>query len=91
MEQTSLVDNIDQYIDDIDQLCSQIIQFSKLNIQTDENDSGDINLNNFIAYRVSQLVLDQRILITVNFTEIITINCKAVNLRLIIDNMIKMR
>jgi signal transduction histidine kinase len=88
-EQTSLVDNIDQYIDDIDELCSQIIQFSKLNIQADENDCEDINLPDFINYRISQLILDPLIPITVNFTEIIPLNCKAANLRLIIDNMIK--
>jgi signal transduction histidine kinase len=88
-EQTSLVDNIDQYIDDIDELCSQIIQFSKLNIQTEENDCEYINLNNFITHRISQLILNPLIPVTVNFTEIITINCKAAHLRLIIDNMIK--
>jgi signal transduction histidine kinase len=88
-EQTSLVDNIDQYIDDIDDLCSQIIQFSKLNIQTDENDSEDVNLNEFIAYRISQLTLNPLIPVVVNFTEVITVNSKAANLRLIVDNMIK--
>jgi signal transduction histidine kinase len=88
-EQTSLVDNIDQYIDDIDELCSQIIQFSKLNIQTDNKDCEDINLNNFISYRISQLRLNPLIPVVVNFTEIITVNSIAANLRLIIDNMIK--
>lgn len=89
MEQTSLVDNIDQYIDDIDELCTQIIQFSKLNIQTDKEDCEDINLNDFITYRISQLELNPLIPVAVDFTEMITINCKAANLRLIIDNMIK--
>ena len=89
MEQTSLVDNIDQYIDDIDDLCSQIIQFSKLNIQTDENESEDVNLNEFITYRISQLTLNPLIPVVVNFTEVITVNSKAANLRLIVDNMIK--
>lgn len=88
-EQTSLVDNIDQYIDDIDALCSQIIQFSKLNIQPDKNDCEEVNLNDFLAYRISQLILNPIIPVVVNFTEIITLNCKAANLRLIIDNMIK--
>ncbi|WP_022941353.1 sensor histidine kinase [Psychromonas hadalis] len=88
-DQTSLVDNIDQYIGDIDELCSQIIQFSKLNIQTDKNDDEEVNLNNFIAYRISKLILNPRIPVVVNFTAIITVNCKAANLRLIIDNMLK--
>lgn len=88
-EQTSLIDNIDQYIDDIDELCSQIIQFSKLNIQTNESDYEEVNLNDFISYRISQLILNPLIPVVVNFTEIITINCKAANLRLMIDNMIK--
>lgn len=88
-EETSLVDNIDQYIDDINELCSQIIQFSKLNIQTNESDYEEVNLNDFIAYRISQLILNPLISVAVDFTEIITLNCKAANLRLMIDNMIK--
>lgn len=88
-EQTSLVDNIDQYIDDIDKLCSQVIQFSKLNMQTAEGDYEYINLNNFITYRISQLMLNPAISVVVNFTEIITVNCQAANLRLIVDNMVK--
>lgn len=88
-EQTSLVDNIDQYIDDIDELCSQIIQFSKLNIQTDKNDYEDVNLNDFITYRISKLILNPRIAVVVNFTAMFSVNCKAANLRLIIDNILK--
>ncbi len=88
-EQTTLVDNIDQYIDDIDELCSQIIQFSKLNIQTDKNDYEVVNLKDFIAYRISQLILNPKILVVVHFSEITTLNCKVASLRLVIDNIIK--
>lgn len=88
-EQVDLVNNIDQYITDIDELCSQIIQFSKLNIQTDENSNEEFNLNHFIEHRISQLTLNSTICVDAHFTENITVNCNAANLRLIIDNLLK--
>lgn len=88
-EQTELIDNIDQYIVDIDELCSQIFQYSKLNIQTEEHSHEAIDLNSFIEHRIAQLQLNPTISITLNITEQITFNCNAANLRLIIDNLVK--
>lgn len=88
-EQVALIDNIDQYITDIDELCSQVIQFSKLNIQTGEDTDVAFNLNRFIESRLSRLVLNEEISVNANLTETININCNEVNLRLIIDNLLK--
>lgn len=88
-EQIALVDNIDQYITDIDELCSQVIQFSKLNIQPETDCYKELNVNHFIEYRISQLLLKETITIEANFNQIINVNCHAANLRLVIDNLLK--
>lgn len=88
-EQIALVDNIDQYITDIDELCSHVIQFSKLNIQLEKSNDEVFNLNHFIEYRMSQLALKETIHVEANLIEAIDVNCNAANLRLIIDNLIK--
>ncbi|MCF2859150.1 HAMP domain-containing histidine kinase [Pseudoalteromonas sp. SMS1] len=88
-EQLALIDNIDQYITDIDELCSQVIQFSKLNIQASTEQGEAFSLNHFVTCRVSKLSLNETICVDVNFTEEITVDYNAANLRLIIDNVLK--
>ncbi|MBQ4846146.1 HAMP domain-containing sensor histidine kinase [Pseudoalteromonas sp. MMG005] len=88
-EQLALIDNIDQYICDIDELCTQIIQFSKLNMQVKEDGNKTFNLNRFIAYRVEQLTLRSVISINTLCCKNITVYCNSTHLRLIIDNLLK--
>ncbi|MAG77003.1 MAG: hypothetical protein CL811_09590 [Colwelliaceae bacterium] len=88
-EQIALIENIDQYIADIDELCSQVIQLSKLNIQSKEDEDEILGLNHFIQYRVSQLPLTEQIYVDANFDDDVSINCNAAHLRLVIDNLLK--
>ena len=88
-EQITLVDNIDQYIDDLDELCGQVIQFSQLNIQINQADYQHIDVNDFIEHRLEQLQLDKNVLVTVNLPEHASFYSHTLNLRLIIDNMLK--
>ncbi len=87
--QVALVDNIDQYIEDIDQLCSQIIQFSKINISTSQEATELLELNAFIQDRITQLNLDQQISITVKPSPAIELMSLKTNLRLMFDNLLK--
>ena len=87
--QLALVDNIDQYIDDIDLLCSEIIQLSKLNMQAKDNHFHLLEVGDFIVNRIQQLGLRADISIAVNVDSSLQMMCDAVNLRLVVDNLVK--
>ena len=88
-EQLTLIDNIDQYIDDIDGLCTQIIAFSKLNLQSEQSSKKQVSLVNFINTRIQQLALDPDIEIRVYCATSIDLFVNEVNLRLVLDNLLK--
>lgn len=84
----ALLDNIDEYITDIDDLCSQVIQFSKLNLSSESHNHAEFELNSYIQSRISLLTSSSSLNIHFNFTENIIISCDITNFRLIIDNLI---
>ena len=88
-EQLDLIDNIDQYIGDLDELCSQIITLSRLNITVDEIPKNTINISEFIHSRLHQLALTSSPTITINCDNQKVITTNEVNLRLILDNLLK--
>lgn len=87
-DQVDLVNNIDNYIDDLDSLCSQIIQLSKLNMSTQSVARNTIRLSQFIDKRIQHLTLDDQLNLTVDCDPSIIIVASPVNLRLVLDNLI---
>lgn len=88
-DQVTLIDNIDQYIEDIDELCSQVIQFSKLKRSTNEATCEQVNLSEFINYRVSQLAIEPALIVGIACPSHLLLTANTVSLRLAIDNLIK--
>jgi len=87
-DQLALIDNIDDYIDDIDELCSQIITFSKLSINNKPVPKQSLNIGEFIHTRVQQLDLPSDKTVRVSGTPDIELAVNEVNLRLVVDNLL---
>jgi signal transduction histidine kinase len=87
-----LLENIDTYIDDIDELISQVVSFSKLNSVIDENGADlyqRINFSAFIKSRLNAVKLDELINIQTSLDESLEITTNPIYLRLLIDNLLK--
>lgn len=87
-DQLALIDNIDDYIDDIDELCSQIITFSKLSINNKPVPKQSLNIGEFIHTRVQQLDLPSDKAVSVSGMPDIELAVNEVNFRLVVDNLL---
>ncbi len=88
----ALLDNIDTYIDDIDELISQVVAFSKLNATVDDDESDyyqSIEFAAFISSRVQSLSSETGIEIELDIDAQLEITTNPVYLRLLLDNLIK--
>lgn len=92
VNQLALLDNIDTYIDDIDELISQVVAFSKLNSKQDEDEADfyqTIELKPFISARLQTLKPDSNINIELDIDESVEITTNPIYLRLLLDNLVK--
>lgn len=92
VNQLALLDNIDTYIDDIDELIGQVVAFSKLNTKQDEDEADfyqTIELKPFISARLQTLKPDSNINIELDIDESIEITTNPICLRLLLDNLVK--
>ena len=90
--QKELLHNIDTYIDDIDELISQIVSFSKLNDKSNEEDYDYYQSINFVAFthsRIKALKPNNNLSFELNVDDSLEITTNPVYLRLLIDNLIK--
>lgn len=91
-QQLALLENIDTYIEDIDELIGQVVAFSKLNSILDEDESNfyqSINFASFINARLQTIKLGNNINIEVDIEPALEITTNPVYLRLLIDNLLK--
>ncbi|OCH15314.1 hypothetical protein A6E05_18775 [Aliivibrio sp. 1S165] len=90
-ENTELHDDIDTYIDDINNLTSNIIMLSKLTSMESsfyETHKSNINMSVYLRSRVESLPKNN-IRITRDITEDIVLRCDSTMARLVIDNLVK--
>ncbi len=89
-DQQSLLINIDDYIDDLDELTSQVVMFSRLNNSKDgENEhSKRLNINNFLLNRINISDNSRKIVIETKI-ENIEMNFHSMHFRLLFDNIFK--
>lgn len=84
-----LLDNIDSYIDDIDNLTRQVMTFSKLNAvqaQQEQQKPQSIQLKEYLQSRINHLHSDSNIKVIVEVAEV-TLECDSAYLRLMFDNI----
>ncbi|PAJ75433.1 hypothetical protein CJF42_05540 [Pseudoalteromonas sp. NBT06-2] len=90
--QKELLHNIDTYIDDIDELISQIVSFSKLNSTGNDKDYDYYQTINFLAFinsRIRALKPNNNLKFELKVDDSLEITTNPVYLRLLIDNLIK--
>ena len=87
----TLLDDLDNYINDISDLTSQIVKFSKLSVQQNHqaNALKLVELKPFITTRLERLKGTATQQISINITDNIGISLNPVYLQLITDNLIK--
>lgn len=91
-KELTLLDNIDTYIDDIDELISQVVAFSKLNAISEQDESDyyqSIELNAFVSSRIAALAPKKELDIVLDIEPSAEITTNPVYLRLLLDNLIK--
>ncbi len=89
-EQSSeLVDDIDRYIEDIDALCSDVIQLSSLNDPAKKGEVVLTDVGQFVRSRLAALPETRHHAVTVTIADDLSVSTIPLNLRLIIDNLIK--
>ena len=86
-----LLDNIDNYIDDIDELINQVVAFSKLNAASDDESDfyESIEFCAFVASRIEAFAPKSELNIVLDIEPGIEITTNPVYLRLLLDNLIK--
>jgi len=93
----ALVDDVDNYVVDINELISQIVEFSKINSSSASNSSKEdeedqfqtIELKAFIQSRIQLLAKNQNKEYTLNIDESVEMTTNPFYLRLLVDNFIK--
>lgn len=91
-ETLSLIDDVDNYIDDINELISQIVEFSKLtSFKSDEyfEQYQTISMRDFIAVRLKHFSAPEDKVVNVNICEKAQLTTNPVYLRLALDNLVK--
>lgn len=92
--QLTLLDNIDSYIDDLNELTNQVIAFARLNsaeVSADIAQQTPIQLNDFITSRVTLLTdsNSKSIEVKIDIAPHIHLLSDPIHLRLLIDNLLK--
>lgn len=90
--QIALLENIDTYIDDINDLISQIVAFTRLSDINDEANNAhdqEIHLEAFVDSRLKALRHDASIHVSASVESGLTFFTNPMYLRLVIDNLIK--
>ncbi|WP_076408009.1 ATP-binding protein [Shewanella sp. UCD-KL12] len=94
-QQVALLDNIDTYIDDIDELTKQVLTFSKLNAaHSADKLAGDlagkqvIHLETYFDERITQLNQEQSKQVIL-YCHQQALECDPAYLRLLFDNLVK--
>jgi len=90
-DERELLDNIDCYIDDIDELTKQVLTFSKLNAAPSQKECLNkqlIQLDEYLQSRVQQLNREQVIDVILKMEQH-QFECDPVYLRLMFDNLLK--
>lgn len=87
----ALVDDVDNYVVDINELISQIVEFSKINSsKEDEVDQFQtIELKAFIESRLHLLAKNQNKVVTLSIDDSLELTTNPFYLRLLVDNFIK--
>lgn len=88
-EELALLDNIDNYIDDIDKLTRQVMTFSKLNAEQTAQEPkkcSPIQLDEYIQSRIQHLRVNNDIDIVATLPNI-QLDCDSAYLRLMFDNI----
>lgn len=91
VQEQLLLDNIDNYIDDIEKLTRQVLTFSKLNALSKKSDSQNqerVKLDEYLQSRIRQLSKDHAITINLNLQPM-EFECDPAYLRLMFDNLFK--
>ncbi|MCL1059604.1 ATP-binding protein [Shewanella gelidimarina] len=90
-EELDLLDDIDNYIDDIEKLTRQVLTFSKLNSVLNQKDNQTkqwIKLDEYLQSRIKLLATDNRIMVNSNLPSL-QLECDPAYLRLMFDNLFK--
>lgn len=88
----ALIDNVDKYIDDINELITQIVEFSRLNSFKSEeyfDHYQTIKMIEFINSRLNLFEIPKEKTIATNICQDAELTTNPIYLRLIIDNLIK--
>lgn len=91
-QQMELLGNIDTYIGDINELISQVVEFSKLNAVNDECEFSlhqTIELGAFIESRIKATKCEDKLKVIRQLNESLEITTNPVYLRLLVDNLLK--
>ena len=89
---TELLDNIDTYIGDINELISQVVAFSRLNSTNDEGEFElyqSIELCGFIESRIKAIKCEEKLTVIRHIDMSLDITTNPVYLRLLVDNLLK--
>ena len=87
-----LLDNIDTYIGDINELISQVVAFSRLNSTNEEGEFElyqSIELCGFIESRIKAIKCEEKLRVIRLIDESLEITTNPVYLRLLVDNLLK--
>lgn len=90
--QQELLDNIETYIDDLDDLTAQVMTYSRLNsanTPAEVDQEQWIIINDFISSRVTLLSQSSPIKVVLQIEQESNIICNPVHLRLLFDNLLK--
>lgn len=88
----ALLDNIDTYIEDIDELITQVVDFSKLNSLPGEDETNayqTIMFDSFITDRLQKLKSENKVDVECDIDSNLEITTNPIYLRLLVDNLIK--
>lgn len=91
-QQIALLDNIDSYIDDISELISQVVDFSKLNSIKDEDGISlyqEIKLGAFIESRIMVTKCEENRAVIRQVDNALVLTTNPAYLRLLVDNLLK--
>lgn len=91
-QQLELLNNIDNYIDDMSELTRQVVAFSKLNSVDYQDESvlaQEIVIADFIESRITVSKCDKQLNIIRHFDDSITLTLNPAYLRLLVDNLLQ--
>ncbi|TKB55019.1 ATP-binding protein [Ferrimonas aestuarii] len=91
-ELKQLTADIDRYVDDVNELVNQVVEFSKLNASVDGGDETpplSITLTPWLQTRLREMAMPEQRHIELQQSQKLMLSCSSVYLRLVFDNLIK--